>query len=95
MIVLSGGTDIDIFAKQKIDYRHMGTNNTDEAQKFVARPAIPYFNNAVISAGWQYNWKNWAVQVSIYGNKQLITVPNRKEDLIIGLRIRAFYTISI
>ncbi len=95
MIVLSGGTDIDIFAKQKIDYRHIGTNNTDEAQKFVTKPPIPYFNNAVVSVGWQYNWKNWVVQGSICSNKQLITVPNKKDDLIIGLRIRAFYTISI
>lgn len=95
ILLVSVGTDLDILANQKIDYKHIGPSNSQEEVNFKAQPKIPILNNITGSIGVQQNWRKYSFQLSLYTSKQLITVPFKKEDLIIGVRLRAFYTFSI
>ncbi|MDZ4759359.1 MAG: hypothetical protein SGJ10_14630 [Bacteroidota bacterium] len=97
-LLASLATDVELYSKQKIDFTHRlpGPGNREERLGFEVVPKIPRLNNMSLAVGAQKQiWKNFGVQAYIYVNKQIISVPYRRNDLNFGARLRLFYSFNI
>ncbi len=91
-LVISTGTDIDLYAGQHIEYLHPGANSfLVPEHKDVSVPALA-FNNAVFAIGLQKRWGHFVAQAGPYVCPQLTPVVYKKEDVYAGGRIRLYYT---
>ena len=92
--VFSAGTDLDIYARQVIEYGHFNPGLPEPPKREWSEVRVPAlaFNNAVISAGVQKRWGHFVAQLSPYVCPQLTQVVYKKEDFYAGLRFRLFYS---
>jgi hypothetical protein len=88
-IIASVGTDLDIYAKQLIDYNRMGFQQT---QTFTTNTPVIAFNNAVISIGMQKRWRKFVFQASPFVSPQFKSVVYKKEDLYAGVKFSLLFS---
>ncbi len=94
-LLFSAGTDIDIYANQRIEYATINSSGfIDFYHKNISVPALT-LNNAVFSAGVQKRWGHLVAQLSPYICPQITSVVYKKEDLYAGMRFRLFYAFGI
>jgi hypothetical protein len=91
-LVLGAGTDIDLLAKQHVEYRHQITISDYVGKKFDIVYTNQFFNNIVLSAGIQKQLKPLLVQLSPFMSPQLRQVVYKKESFYYGIRLRVLYS---
>ena len=91
-LIFGVGTDLDLSVKQHVEYQHPINFSESETKKFNCNNNSLLFNNTVISAGLQKQFKQILLQVSPFLSPQLKKVDYKKEDIYYGLRVRAFYS---
>jgi hypothetical protein len=91
--LFSIGTDLDISARQNIDFEHRGSPGPDEHKMMHIgdKHQVLLFNNVILSAGFQRQWGHITAQTSPYINPQLLKVDYKKNDLNAGIRLGAYY----
>jgi hypothetical protein len=88
-IIASAGTDLDIYAKQLIDYNRMGF---PQPQTFTTNTPVVAFNNVVVSIGLQKRWKKFVFQASPFVSPQFKSVVYKKEDLYAGVKFSVLFS---
>ena len=90
-IIAGLGTDIDVYTKQHVEYRHANIANDLQTTQFVAKYPPAYFNNCVITGGIQKTIHRFVFQLSPYLSPQIKKVDYKKENCYYGLRFRTFF----
>ena len=80
------GTDIDIYAKQKV-YYHNDKNETYNHNNLITNLPVQAINNMVISAGVEKRLKHFIFQISPFVSPQIKKVLYKKEDIYAGIRM--------
>jgi hypothetical protein len=83
-LIASVGTDIDIHARQIVDYDDGGSLQNN---KFTTNYPVIAFNNIAISAGLQKRWKGFVFRASPFISPQFKSVMYKKEDLYAGIKL--------
>jgi hypothetical protein len=85
------GTDLDVYTKQHVEYKHINSANDFQTSQFVTNYPPVYFNNAVVTFGIQKTIRRLTFQLSPYLSPQLKRVDYKKENCYYGLRLRTFF----
>ena len=91
-LLFSGGTDMEVYTKQIIGYKHSDALNLNVLSNFETNYQSLIFNNAVLSVGIEKRWKSLIFQAKPFISPQLQTVTYKKENLYYGLHINAAYS---
>jgi hypothetical protein len=90
--VFSLGTDLDLYAKQYINFEHHENIQQPVNNNFNITYPVVVFNNINISAGVQKQWKHFVFQIKPFISPQLKSVVYKKEDLYFGLKFNVLFT---
>ncbi len=88
-LIASVGTDIDIHARQIVDY---DDGESLQNNKFTTNYPVIAFNNIAISAGLQKRWKGFVFRASPFISPQFKSVMYKKEDLYAGIKLNILFT---
>ncbi|MDP4268034.1 MAG: hypothetical protein Q8880_11435 [Bacteroidota bacterium] len=91
-LLFSLGTDLDVSAKQFIGYDHDMNFNIGEHKDFQTTHPVVIFNNAMISAGIQKQWKSYVFQLLPFISPQLKSVVYKKEEVYFGLHCNILFS---
>lgn len=91
-LLFSLGTDLDLYAKQTINFEHHMDIVQPISKDFDTKYPVMVFNNMVISAGIQKRWKYLVFQVKPFISPQLKSLVYKKEDLYFGLKLNVLLT---
>jgi hypothetical protein len=96
-LMLSAGTDLDIYVNQKVNYdykdnsRTWGWGSTYEHENMNVTHAPVVFNNLTISPGIQKQFNHFVFQLSPFISPQVVQVEYKTSNIYYGLKLRVLY----
>lgn len=93
-VLLSTGTDFDVYLRQITSYSHHDYIKENQQEGLTESIKVIPFNNWMLSTGIEKRWKRFSVQLSPYVSYQLKPLPYRNNDWMFGLKLNGFYRIS-
>lgn len=86
------GTDLDIYLNQKLGFSNRVDSNHMENHNFQARGEVVPFNNFVISAGLEKQWKSWSFQLQPFIKPKLKEVFYKPKEMEFGIGVGVKYS---
>ena len=90
-IIFSAGTDIDLYAKQHIDYEYSSNTAPPGKDHFDANYPTVLFNNVMLSVGMEKQWNNVIAQICPFIRHQVAHAAYKKDEVYYGFSARILY----
>jgi len=91
-ISFSLGTDLDIYLNQELSFTHMADSGKVNTDNFTVRGDVVPFNNLVIAAGVEKQWKSWVIQLQPYIKPRMKEVFYKPKELEFGVGVGVKYS---
>lgn len=92
-LVFGAGTDMDVYAMERVGYNHKDNTNMVIPKNFNAMPSILLFNNATFSAGIQKAWRRFVFRAEPFISPQITDVEYKNVNLYFGIGLKILYAI--
>lgn len=92
-LVFGAGTDMDVYAMERVGYNHRDMTNMEVPKNFNAMPSTLLFNNINLSAGIQKPWRRFVFSVEPFISPQITDVEYKNVNFYFGFGINVFYII--
>lgn len=89
--IMGLGTNIDIYAKQRIEYEHQKPINSLQQKQLLLSTPVLMFNNMLISTALQKTWGPFSLELSAFLCPQLKRTSYKPESLYYGIGLHSFY----